>query len=1039
MASVASPNFSFKSWILELANSKVCGKYTQIEACVTKLLLENPSDETFPPPLQRFEWQCYICRANQILEDFISQTLRIIEKIPLEEQAHFFEYFFENKGDVTELASFLHNTTAVDWDTVENYSKSIPKIEFLEHLKEVDRIARENLYLGFPQVFEVVSISPPFVEASPSKTAEMLIKKDRRGLSISIALFSKLPKERHCDALSCALQLESEFFSFMTVLQAMFTFVDAEEEDYLSATHACLNPFPDEERFQGLLKVSSQYSDHTRLKIQAAAIAPYCATKFEVSDCLHELQQLPSLEGAMKMIDYLIKHDMFPFFESLKYLNLYDADQQKTVISRIERYHDFFGFTHNTLLKCHALLPFECPERTKLLSAAKTEPRLDELLTILHYEPSQEKRHHFVCLLLHSAKQRPFDDLVKLAGELQNILSDTEAESKIFPILPQIKEADPALRIQIIEESLGLDAMAQAALLHFSPLSTEEWLQLVQLLNKLPLDECTTLTQFLAPLCKVETFCNLIKTSLSLTPKQRQDFISLLLGQSSDQFESKQIIQLIQVMGYDPTYTTFFLYSCGSADHLDWAINEMATYSVESNQLSLQGGIRIGEVMQAGISHLFYDTLPVIVCDDDRRRKAFVQLDSPAKFVELCERHVEVYSKSQKSIREFSQFIKDFYTRYPALLSPFQRLFGLASYVQTLPMSPSPSNPYFRFQEELPPIAFAPLSQTVSGRSVAFVPRHFCEAAKQYILTRSAIPKDIHANSWRELCEPTIAWAAANPQDAKTLSIEHTGFAWETLLTPMQRLSIHALFDLDEREEVSLLSVQFACIINFLKTQDRNVLLIAASGIQYCNTGRSEGIALYYNSLPDAFKYKADGRDSTDPDQDRAFEYLARLTQRYLQDCCASRALLTTLCKGAVEQESHHSLYIKNMIGEVIGLQYERTFDINLSCVSMTLLQMERVQILETFYQHATPQGLAHALVQAFSNSQGPARKSLYSILREIRSDVWEWDEDGVYADKECGPLSLTLEGARNLLTTSGYFCDTPPSPPALKKPQFDA
>ena len=64
-----------------------------------------------------------------------------------------------------------------------------------------------------------------------------------------------------------------------------------------------------------------------------------------------------------------------------------------------------------------------------------------------------------------------------------------------------------------------------------------------------------------------------------------------------------------------------------------------------------------------------------------------------------------------------------------------------------------------------------------------------------------------------------------------------------------------------------------------------------------------------------------------------------------------------------VQEVPHQAIYLKNIIGPVIGLLHEVLFDRHTGMLYDALVKKSREEVLEIFFRHMTPQVLVKELV----------------------------------------------------------------------------
>jgi hypothetical protein len=109
-------------------------------------------------------------------------------------------------------------------------------------------------------------------------------------------------------------------------------------------------------------------------------------------------------------------------------------------------------------------------------------------------------------------------------------------------------------------------------------------------------------------------------------------------------------------------------------------------------------------------------------------------------------------------------------------------------------------------------------------------------------------------------------------------------------------------------------------------------------------------------------------------------------------------------------QSVHQLLYLKNLIGHLVGVSQRPVFDPHTHTLDLNLLQKPCEKVLEVLFNHVTPNCLVNEVVNMVNNNFEQNRK----ILAPLLEDKF-WGKDG----------RLTREGALTLLIQQNYFIKT--------------
>ena len=109
--------------------------------------------------------------------------------------------------------------------------------------------------------------------------------------------------------------------------------------------------------------------------------------------------------------------------------------------------------------------------------------------------------------------------------------------------------------------------------------------------------------------------------------------------------------------------------------------------------------------------------------------------------------------------------------------------------------------------------------------------------------------------------------------------------------------------------------------------------------------------------------------------------------------------------KNTVNQGVHQAIYLKNLIGHLVGVtQKTITFDIHTGTLYENLIRHSRHDVLAVFFKHITPDVMVNEIVRTLNASNAETKKTLKAIL----SDDKYW-EDAETLNKQ-GALELLLE-----------------------------
>ncbi|NBV99858.1 MAG: hypothetical protein EBR67_10215, partial [Proteobacteria bacterium] len=258
------------------------------------------------------------------------------------------------------------------------------------------------------------------------------------------------------------------------------------------------------------------------------------------------------------------------------------------------------------------------------------------------------------------------------------------------------------------------------------------------------------------------------------------------------------------------------------------------------------------------------------------------------------------------------------------------------------------------------------------------------------------------------------------------------------LITNLKHPFFKETLDATNQEMVSLPSAYLQAILHFISSQDQGVppgriisdsdvlLLRISSSMLYCNAGKSEGLFVAYKTF---VSKESEGRyvigtqkDVVSEEENKVKGYvhdfvIDRILQELSNPAHLMRKLSGRSASGFIAQPSHEAIYIKNMLGPILGLPHEIAFDFYTSTVSADLISKTREELLSLFYLHFSLRNLSEALAQNFNSLDVKVKNAYFSLINEkapyeMLEKIWELDDEGNF--------SLRLKGAFYLLSLFG-------------------
>lgn len=200
-------------------------------------------------------------------------------------------------------------------------------------------------------------------------------------------------------------------------------------------------------------------------------------------------------------------------------------------------------------------------------------------------------------------------------------------------------------------------------------------------------------------------------------------------------------------------------------------------------------------------------------------------------------------------------------------------------------------------------------------------------------------------------------------------------------------------------KQVSMGYLHLFAIIKFIKDSSIEInpetglsnqeesLLKMLSSIQNCGTGKSEGFAEFYSSLPTYARFY--GRAQAEKKADKAKVYLAMVMQsvlaKYLEGF-SSMAYELTQRHYDDEQWMHSRKYLKNLIAKRIGLEWDIAFDAYPGCIDENLRNRSLENVLQIFYKHITPKKFLDDVFRVVQNDIVPNMDEIEKVDKNLKA-----------------------------------------------------
>ncbi len=346
------------------------------------------------------------------------------------------------------------------------------------------------------------------------------------------------------------------------------------------------------------------------------------------------------------------------------------------------------------------------------------------------------------------------------------------------------------------------------------------------------------------------------------------------------------------------------------------------------------------------------------------------------------------------------------------------------------------SNPYSAHRDLVAASEMALPSPPTQEMGLAFNPDALKEKIQISRISRSEIPPEVSLANWETICtafrRKVEKEASPNERIAEVRDDPDTSYV--TVSSFFDSTFIKNLLNFDEI--LTIEQAQFASIFYSLLqksdepqedhffTEREKQLIHLAFNITYCGTGKSESIAfLYYR--PEFVTHRlARGTFSENYQENRLSQMIVLLVEEYLMryltdDESLVRELAQIDDQYNVLQLSHQSQFLRNLIGQAVGLPLPLKFDLHIGCVYRTLLEYrnKRNEAIEAFYRLVTPQGLITFLQTCIEQKMQEDGNTLFADITHLLpqgNDLW---------NEEC--TSLTTQGCISLLKHIGVLTQT--------------
>lgn len=188
-------------------------------------------------------------------------------------------------------------------------------------------------------------------------------------------------------------------------------------------------------------------------------------------------------------------------------------------------------------------------------------------------------------------------------------------------------------------------------------------------------------------------------------------------------------------------------------------------------------------------------------------------------------------------------------------------------------------------------------------------------------------------------------------------------------------------------------------------SEQEKYLLLTLTSINHCSIGQDGGVSETYSQLPYQAKLKTENGDYYDFALfQKKYGFFCSILQNLVEGMFSGTndLMKEICCTEDVEQAVHQGLYLRNLIGDLVGSAYKIKFDINAGIYYENLLALSRQNALDIFYKHANNNlaSFIHYVTIKINETIGkkeglPIYNQLVEILKDqISKGIFELDED---------------------------------------------
>jgi hypothetical protein len=690
----------------------------------------------------------------------------------------------------------------------------------------------------------------------------------------------------------------------------------------------------------------------------------------------------------------------------------------------------------------------EIPERERIALIRDCLPFLsslasDDLIKDM-YKLSEEERQRLIqdttSLFTDSTKAEEKTRLLMIMSEVPT----AERASLIQDSLPLFDEdmsaddkADLLYRMRAIPQEERAPLIQDTLPLFDEGMSAGEKLKLLDTMHRIPQEERALLIQDASPFftdsMQAEDKATLLRTMSTIPTAERSSLIQDALPLFNEDMDASDKLELLHAMRYIPQAerasliqeTLPLVNKAMSVEDKSDLLNEMRAIP-QAKRASL-----IQEILpKLPILRKVIDTSPIVIfyllpeeLKTIERLKASKSLFKDPEYKAALVAALACRFSDETAPALLQQKLADFANRYQEELNLHEEHPVMLQAIEILSASSvvEEKNP-FSLHKKLQELAKEPTTFQPPGFRLDQLQAY----GKAFNVPRNELPQDATLEAWQLAANGLKQKVESNAAAKNALKKEY-GTTWEQVWKGcLSDPYLSGLLTLSTGK-VSIVEAQFRAILHHLLTKERAVkegalfseqedlLIHQAMSIQYCPGGKKEGIAVIYKSLDPIYKYPAKGLAEGDADRLRAKEFLATWVQDVLSDQFSGTNALMQELTGTknIEQAAHQAIYLKNLIGPLVGLHHEVTFDSHTGVLYESLVAKSRDEVLEAFFRHFTPQLLVNELMRVINNDIS----KMYKIVKPLMSGSAGWDYD-----EETYKTTLNEQGALQILQTAGFL-----------------